>query len=62
MRKSGLGGACKLRREETMKTAGRENPNRYTSALEAFRVNGMEAENSSAQWGGLEIEKKSGQP
>jgi len=43
-----------------MKTAGRENPNRYTTVLVASRVYGTEAENNSAQWGGLDVEKKSG--
>ena len=43
-----------------MKTAGGENPNRYTTALVAFRVYGTEAENNSAQSGGLDVENKSG--
>src|SRR3974390_1941152 len=43
-----------------MKTAGREKTNRYITVLVAFRVYGTEAENNSAQWGGLDVEKKSG--
>jgi hypothetical protein len=43
-----------------MKTAGRENPNRYTTVLVAFRVFGAEAENTSCSMGGLDVEKKSG--
>jgi hypothetical protein len=43
-----------------MKTAGRENPNRCTTALAAFRVFGTEAENTSCSMGGLDVENKSG--
>jgi hypothetical protein len=43
-----------------MKTAGRENPNRYTAVLVAFRVYGTEAENTSCSMVGLDVEKKSG--
>ena len=53
-------GTDRLRRQEAMKTAGGENPNRYTTALVAFRVYGTEAENNSAQSGGLDVENKSG--
>ena len=53
-------GTDRLRRQEAMKTAGRENPNRYATVLVAFRVYGTEAENNSAQWGGLDVKKKSG--
>jgi hypothetical protein len=42
-----------------MKTAGRENQERYTNAL-ASRVNGTEGENNPAQWGGLDVQKNSG--
>jgi hypothetical protein len=45
---------------EQVKTAGRENPNRYTTVLVAFRAYGTEAENNPAQWGGLDVENKSG--
>ena len=53
-------GTDRLRREKVMKTAGRENPNRYATALVAFRVYREEAENNSAQWGRLGVDKKSG--
>jgi hypothetical protein len=43
-----------------MKTAGRENPNRYGTVLVAFRVYGTEGENNPAQWGRLDVKKKSG--
>src|SRR6202167_2876968 len=53
-------GTDRLRRQEAMKTASRENPNRYTAVLVAFRVYGTEAENTSCSMGGLDVEKKSG--
>jgi hypothetical protein len=53
-------GTDRLRRQEAMKTAGRENPNRCTTVRVAFRAYGTEAENNPAQWGGLDVEKKSG--
>jgi hypothetical protein len=43
-----------------MKTAGRENPNRYSTVLVATRAYGTEGENNPAQWGGLDVKKKSG--
>jgi hypothetical protein len=43
-----------------MKTAGSENPDRYTTVLVAFRVFGTEAENTSCSMDGLDVEKKSG--
>jgi len=41
-----------------MKTAGRENPNRYRTVLIAFRVHGTEAENTSCSMAGPDVEKK----
>jgi hypothetical protein len=40
-----------------MKTAGRENPTRYTTVLVAFRVYGTEGKNNPVQWDGLDVEK-----
>ena len=53
-------GTDRLRREEVMNTAGRENPNRYATVRVAFRVCGTEGENNPAQWDGLDVKKKSG--
>jgi hypothetical protein len=44
-----------------MKTAGRENPNRYLTAQVASRVYGTEGENNPAQSTWLDVRKKSGQ-
>jgi hypothetical protein len=48
-----------LRRQEAMKTAGRETQKRYET-LVASRDHGTEGENNPAQWGGLDGKKKSG--
>jgi hypothetical protein len=43
-----------------MKTARRENPNRYTTVPVAYRVFGTEAENTSCSIDRLDVKKKSG--
>lgn len=48
------------RRKEAMKTADRETQKRYGIAV-ASRDPGTEGKNNPAQWGGLDVEKKSGQ-
>jgi hypothetical protein len=48
-----------LRREEAMKTTGRENRKRY-GVFVASRGQGTEGKNNPAQWGGLDGKKKSG--
>jgi hypothetical protein len=48
-----------LRREEAMKTAGKENQKRYRTFV-ASRDQGTEGENNPAQWGGLDGKKNSG--
>jgi hypothetical protein len=48
-----------LRRQEAMKTAGRENQKRYTDVV-ASRVCGTEGRNNPAPWGGLDGKKNSG--
>jgi len=48
------------RRKDAMKTAGRENQNRYATILVAFRASGTEGENNPAQLTRLDVKKKSG--
>ena len=48
-----------LRRAETMKTAGKENPKRCLHEA-ASRDRGAEGNDNPAQWGGLDGKKKSG--
>ena len=49
-------GTDRLRREEAMKTAGRENQKRYSNHV-ASRAHGTEGEHKPARWGGLDARK-----
>jgi hypothetical protein len=53
-------GTDRLRREEAMKTAGGENPNRYNTVLVAFRAFGTKAREYLLLNRRLDFEKKSG--
>jgi hypothetical protein len=53
-------GTDRLRRQEAMKTAGKENPNRCAITRQPNRDAGAEARTISAQSGGLESKKTSG--